>query len=114
MNALQQRSLRYELHFPVEFLAEGRIILGECLNISDSGMLGTFEEPLELWVVGELRLHTGQSSRKLDVRVSRVDGHNAGLLFRHESERDRLFIRSIIEDLIAELRQKGQEVTPPF
>lgn len=111
---MQARAARYELHVPVEFLCDGRIILGQCLNISDSGVLAEFEEPLDLWTTGELRVHAGLRSCKLTARVSRVEDGHAGLTFRNTAGENTSTTCAVIQDLITEARERGGAILPPF
>ena len=110
---LQNRAPRYEVHIPLEFLADGKIVRGRCINLSESGVLAWFEQPLELWISGELRLHSGRHSCKVRARVSRVIEREAGLSFRlgdDLTERSLSFIRALLE----EVRNSGATFTPPY
>ena len=111
---IQTRAARYEFNVPIEFLCEGRIILGQCLNISDSGVLAQFEEPLDLWTTGELRVHAGQRSCKLAARVARVEGHEAGLTFRPAADGSAGGTSKLVQDLVTEARERGGAFIPPF
>lgn len=94
-------------------MVDGKIVRGRCANISESGLVATFERPLELWTDGELRLHSGQRSCKIAARVARVQDREAGLTFRitaDSSDRSLHLIRALIE----EARENGATFTPPF
>lgn len=112
-SSFQNRAQRYELRVPVEFLAEGRIVTGNCINISESGALATFEHPLELWTTGELRLHSGRSSCKISARVARVIDREVGLAFRIDAETSDASLR-VIHSIIEEARRQGETFRAPF
>lgn len=111
---LQNRSERYDLNIPIEYLQEGRIVLGRCINISESGLLARFDEPLDLWTTGELRLHAGQRSCKLGARVVRVTQREAGLTFSRRSDELSENHSGLIESFIEEARQTYGTFSPPF
>jgi hypothetical protein len=109
----QDRASRYDLRIPLEFIGDGCIVRGNCVNISESGLVALFERPLDLWTTGEIRLHAGRHSCKISARVARVQDREAGLAFRigsDASDRSLLLIRALIE----EARDTGTTFTPPF
>lgn len=95
--AFQLRSPRLNLSFPLEFLSEGAITRGHCLNVSESGLLGVFDVAPELWTTGDLLLHFGQSRQRIRARVARVNENEAGLSFLFAGEREREAVRALVD-----------------
>jgi hypothetical protein len=91
------RAVRSPFDARVCFIVEDRRIDGQCLNLSESGLLATFEQPLELWTRGQLTWSTSAYYLSLEANVSRVQGNEAGLAFLIESENDRLTISLLTE-----------------
>ncbi len=84
------RAPRLDLSFPLVFTAADGEVAGHCLNLSESGLLGIFDQPLELWTEGSLLLHFGDDQLVIGARIARMDGNEAGLSFqfRHPGERE--------------------------
>jgi hypothetical protein len=99
------RAVRSPFDSRVCFVVEGRRINGQCLNLSESGLLATFEQPLELWTRGQLTWSTAAYYLSLEAHVSRVQGNEAGLAFLIESENDRLTI-SLLTDFASQSKQE--------
>jgi hypothetical protein len=68
------------------------MISGHCLNISESGMRAEFDKPVVAWMVGELSVLLEEGYISIGVRVARVDGHEAGLSFYIEDDKDRVAV----------------------
>ncbi len=88
----------------------GPAIAGHCVNISDSGLLGEFTHPLELWTEGELTLHFGEGVSGLKARVARVIGNVAGLVFLSGIEA----VPEIVAAARLDMQKKGHRAAPPF
>jgi len=41
---------------PIRFFSGDGLMSGRCLNISKSGMLAEFDEPVAVWLVGEITI----------------------------------------------------------
>jgi hypothetical protein len=115
--SLQPRALRVAADFPLSYLAEpgvGPRIEGNCLNISDSGLLGEFAESLDLWTEGEVVVQFGGGALGVRVRVARVDGTRAGFVFLYEDSEQRRTIAEVVASAMLEMKQKGHSGTIPF
>jgi len=84
-------STRVVLHLP-----EGNF-KGHSINVSQSGMLATFDRALDVWLDGRLFALVGEDFLGINVRVARVDGRLAGLTFQVAGESDRIMIQKLLE-----------------
>ncbi len=90
------RAERLDLSFPVEFRGDEGKIKGNCLNVSDTGMLAHFRRPLELWTEGDLWADAGVQQLLLRVRVVRCVGQEMGLAFRFRSDGERKLVQDVV------------------
>ena len=107
----RDRAARLDLSFPLEFHADGATLRGNCLNISQSGLLAAFRDPPELWTKGSLRLHFGNRNYELTARVARVQDREAGFTFSFRNDDDRQVVRAILVFAEANTHLVG---LPPF
>ena len=98
MSTYQDRALRVEIRFPLEFIEGGKRVYGTCENLSESGLLARFAVQLDIWVDGEVDLHFGTDLLGIKVRVARVIGLQAGLAFQLSDEHQRQEIRELIRN----------------
>jgi hypothetical protein len=95
-NGLIARAPRFRLRKPIVLhLPEGHV-KGHSLDVSESGMLAVFEEPLDDWLTGRLFTLVGETSLGIEVRVARVNGREAGLTFHNISASDRATIQELL------------------
>ena len=108
---LQRRAERLDLYIPVVFVGEGGLVRGNCLNLSESGLLGAFGSELHVRSEGELRFSAGALCHAQRVRVTRTKGQEAGLvfLFHHQMER-----QAIAQLLAIARRTPSQAATLPL
>jgi hypothetical protein len=94
---LTPRAPRLSLKVPVVFrFAEG-ITKGRSVDISESGLLATFDRRLDIWIIGQLSILVGESNVVVEARVARVNWHDAALAFRSMSGNDRKTIQNLIK-----------------
>ncbi len=108
----RERAHRIEASFPVEFCVGGEVVQGSCINISASGLLALFDEPLDLWTVGELTLQFAGGLLGIKARVARVAGREAGFSFSLGKGDDRAAIDTAIDFARAGLRSQYVSQTP--
>ena len=111
MLSYPSRAPRLDLSLPLRFTNEDGAVDGNCLNVSESGLLGTFDRPLDLWTEGSLLLHFGEQETILRARVARAMGNEAGMTFMYENEREREAIRTVLVFASAGTYLTGK---PPF
>ena len=114
MAEYQERATRIPVHLPVEFYNENIEVTGSCLNISRSGLWGSFAQPLDLWTNGKLVLDFAHRFLDIRARVVRADGQNAGLIFIFETNTDRLALNRAVWLAQYELRAHGHSGEFPF
>lgn len=114
MAAYQNRAERVAARFPVTLTIENQSLSGECINISESGMLARFPVSLELWTIGEATLHFAEGVLALRTRVARVLDLEAGLVFLFTNDDQRSTVAAAVASAWAEMRKKGHSVQIPF
>ena len=65
------------------------VILGVCVNISESGLRGAFSHPIPSGVEGLLTVYQGEHSFQANVRVESVKGGEARIRFCLTSDQER-------------------------
>ena len=109
---LPYRAPRLDLSFPLEFRETGgSSVPGNCLNLSESGLLGVFREELDLWARGEVLLRFGQMACLVQARVARSSDREAGLAFSFRNDGERDGVRAILGEADKRTHLVGR---PPF
>lgn len=91
------RAPRFNIKTPVVFHhAEGKVT-GHSVDMSESGMLGSFDQRLNAWLTGRLTATVGEWHIDIGVRVIRVQEHMAAFAFQTLSETSLIAIQKIIE-----------------
>jgi hypothetical protein len=80
----------------MDLIVGNAVILGLCLNISESGLRGTFSNPVALKSEGLLTLYYNQRSYQVHAQVDGFNGDEARVEFRFASDKE----RSDIHDLL--------------
>jgi hypothetical protein len=91
------RPARTSLAVSVLFTADGVQVEGQSVNVSESGLLVNFTQPLDVWTSGELSLVVGEYVLSIHARVARVHDRSAGLSFLVDTDNDRLTIRIMVD-----------------
>ncbi len=104
MANFQPRPHRFDLNVPLTFAADGEVVCGHCVNVSQSGMLALFDIPLELFTNGELSLTVGEYVLSIRARVARTQGKDAGLAFFLTTENDHRTVAILLEFAAAHLQ----------
>ena len=73
------------------------VLLGLCLNLSESGLLGTFSNPVSLHAEGLLTLYYNQRSFQVHGHVDGFQGEEARVDFRFVSDKERADIRDLLK-----------------
>jgi hypothetical protein len=96
-SGITPRAPRFDLKVPLVLYLRDRIASGHSVNVSESGMLATFDRRLEAWLTGHLCVVAGEWHLAIDVRIVRVEGRVAAMAFEIANEGDRATIRKLIE-----------------
>jgi hypothetical protein len=91
------RATRYGLNVPVMLYLPDDIASGRTINISETGILATFDRSLDPWATGRLCAEVRRSYLSIEVRVVRVEGRQTGMTFHIVTEGDHAAIRELIE-----------------
>ncbi|MGI4853941.1 MAG: PilZ domain-containing protein [Janthinobacterium lividum] len=107
------RAQRVDLSFPLCFTGEDGVERkGNCLNISESGIMASFAEELDLWTTGLLHLSFALSVMVVHARVARCAERDAGLAFQFQNEGERAAMRDFVQAAAAQSTLAGGAV--PF
>ena len=101
----QARATRFELDAFVSFVIGQGKHDGQCVNVSESGLLAKFDEPPELWTDGQLSLEAGDHYLGIHARVARIQGNEVGFAFSIQNDNDKAAINILIESVSAKGRQ---------
>ena len=93
------RSKRFRLEVPISFTMDAVTFEGQCLNVSNSGLLATFEKAPEIWNDGLLLLEAGDHYLSINARVARIQERNVGFAFLIETENDRAAVSILVESV---------------
>ena len=84
---------------PVDLDRDGLMLAGFTRNISDTGLLACFEEPLAPGTRGTVRLRFGRCMVHIEATVTHTEAFDAGLRFEFTSDHERAFLRSLVKAL---------------
>lgn len=90
------RAARISVKFPLVFSSSEGRVAGRSLNVSESGALGTFQQPLDVWLSGQLSIGLPSRTILVQTRVVRADGREAAFSFINLDEDDRLALRAVL------------------
>lgn len=105
IRAFQYRLSRQSVGFRVEFATETGNEVGQCRNISSSGLQAQFNLPLEEGTSGRLTLHHPKGVCEVGAVVKRTTEQATGLEFRCETPEE--------EQGLAELLGFDEKTTQP-
>lgn len=96
-----QQGLEYvEFKASVSFTSDGSRQDGQCLRVSDSGLLAAFEHQPELWTDGHLAMTVLDQPIRIPARVARVNGHDVGFSFLISKDEDQIFLAVLIDSVV--------------
>ena len=105
--ALVQRPTRFDLNASLSFKADEDIVEGHCVNVSASGMLAVFNQPVELFTVGEISMLIGEYYINITGRVARVLSNDHGIAFLIDNDSDRLTAKVLVDFAAAQHQPEG-------
>lgn len=101
----QDRAPRSDLNLPIRFFSRSGLATGYCMNVSETGMRAEFDGIIDVWLEGDISFVIEGQQLSIKARVARVDGRDAGLWFRIESDEDKLTIGKLLK--LAEASKGG-------
>ena len=95
---------RFDIMFPIEFVPasapdDAAITTGRCLNLSNTGLLGSFAYPLGGGTSGIIRLKPASRSFPLQAFVTHSEGMRCGLRFSFTTDQERQVIRALVDTI---------------
>lgn len=99
------RNPRVALQLPLSFQTEGFSILGETLNLSETGLYARLEQPVLTGTRGRLRLVVESCSVEIDAEVLHAELWNVRFCFSFASEAEHNFIATLVKVMSRTLRQ---------
>ncbi len=90
-------SRRLAIALPVEFVVEGASFAGYTRDLSASGVLVRFSQPVLTDVAGKVRLRLDTCVMEFDAKVAHREFLDTGLIFRFGSEAERQFIETVVK-----------------
>ncbi len=97
MRSFLYRLPRFKTEVPMDLILGDAVILGLCLNISESGLLGTFSNPVAVHSEGLLTLYYNQRSYQVHAQIDGFQGDEARVEFRFASDKERADIRDLLK-----------------
>ena len=113
LTSLQNRPTRFDLRSPISFIVGDLELTGHCVNVSETGLLVTFDQPIELWISGEILLVAGDYYLNIKARVARTQGLDSGMSFLIETDNDRLTIQILVDFAIHKSRSPKEALPVP-
>ena len=80
---------RIEKSLPMDFILGDTVILGTCLNLSESGLRGTFTQIIRPATEGLTTVYQGEHSFQVKGRVASLRGDMTHVHFCFDSEEQR-------------------------
>ena len=110
VSAFLYRLPRFDIVFPIEFLPEGALedtatSTGRCLNLSNTGLLGSFMLPLGEGTSGVVRLRPASRTFPLRATVTHSEGVRSGLKFAFASDQERQVVRALVDAIASRSTQ---------
>ena len=96
ITSFNYRLPRVAVELPIEFCAGASAILGRTKNISDTGVLVSFNEPVFPGTAGFVRFRVGSCAFEMQAVVTHMELFEAGLNFAFSSEHERVFMRTLV------------------
>lgn len=91
---------RFRTECRMDLIFGDAVVPGVCVNVSESGLRGTFASPLPAGTEGLLTLYFEQSGEQrfqIHARVYATRNEEARVRFRFKSEQERLDLREVLK-----------------
>ena len=79
------RHPRFAMEAAVDFIFGDKIVVGECISISEAGLCARFDEELADGMIGTVTLYHGTRSYSVRAVVSQAAAFSAALAFKFEA-----------------------------
>lgn len=99
----EYRPSRTTGRFDLEFVVEGKTILGYCKDVSEEGIRASLDGSVEVGGFGLVVFRHSGGVLELEAQVAYIDGSQVGLVFLFQTPWE----RGAINSLIASIQQDG-------
>ncbi len=96
------RSPRFKIDCRMDLIFGDVAVPGICLDVSESGLRGTFASPVPAGIEGLLTLyfdHAGEEGYRIHARVYAARNEETRIRFRYRSVQERLGFREFLKQL---------------
>jgi hypothetical protein len=101
MRRFLYRLPRFKTELRMDFIVGDSVTIGTCVNLSESGLRGTFSEAVGVNTQGMLTLYFEETGTQVHGRVEALKGDEVRVRFRFASVQERDGIRSLLKRLPA-------------
>ena len=99
MRRFLYRLPRFKAEIPMDLVVGEAVILGVCLDLSESGLMGTFSHPVKAGAEGLITLYHERESFQVQARIDALRANEARVSFKFETEREREALRAFMRIL---------------
>ncbi len=96
---------RFNVDCRMDFIREDSIVLGTCFDLSQSGLRGTFVQTVAPGAKGIVTLYLGERRLEVQATVSSIRDDETRMRFQFDSEKERVALRDILNDLVHPVRK---------
>jgi hypothetical protein len=89
----------------MDFIHGDSVFLGNCTDLSESGLRGTFIEPVAAGAAGLLTLYVEEQGFEIQAKVESVHGNEARLRFSIASDEERIALLGLVKIFTARSRR---------
>ena len=97
MRKFLYRLPRVETSLPMDFLLGDAVVLGTCVNLSESGLQGTFTQTLQPGTEGITTVYHGDHSFQIKGRIASLRGDRAHLHFCFDTEEQKKSAKAFLK-----------------
>jgi hypothetical protein len=99
MRRFLYRLPRFKAEIPMDLVLGDAVILGICLDLSESGLRGSFSHPVTVGAEGLITLYHEGQSFQVQARIDALRTSEARVSFRFASEQERQGLRVFMKSL---------------
>lgn len=92
---------RFTVDCRMDFIRNDSIVLGVCYDLSQSGLRGTFAQPIAPGCIGTVTLYNEQQRLEVPATVSSVRDQETRMRFRITSDRERAAMLDFLKQITA-------------
>ena len=99
VNSFLYRTPRFPIHFPfpLYFVMGTRVVSGQCMNLSATGLYAEFSVPIAAESVGVIQLRPIDILIEVPCSVAHSEGFRAGLLFAFADREQAQMLQALVQ-----------------